>query len=140
MHYHRAYRHGDPHKVATTIRTSNGRRYRTAYRPAHPLASKHGVVYVHRMVLFDTIGPGSHDCHWCGKDLDWLPKGDERAIHVDHLNNVGDDNRPENLVPSCAYCNQTRGAQRRHDELTARGWWAANDTVAITHPRVKRIA
>lgn len=132
MHYHRQYRHGSTNKVATEagITVSLGRRYRTRYKPGHPLASKHGVVYEHRLVLFDTIGYGPHACHWCEAEVDWLPKGDPRCLQVDHLNNDGGDNRPENLAPSCMSCNSGRAIQRRADALRAAGWWSQNDTIA----------
>ncbi len=132
MHYHRQYRHGRLEAQANQagITASNGRRYRSVYRPAHPLAQSNGKVYVHRAVLFDSIGPGPHSCHWCEVELDWLPKGDPAAITVDHLNAVGDDNRPENLVPSCQSCNGARGSQARHDALVAAGWWSEHDTIA----------
>jgi len=134
MHYHRQYRHGsvDKHAPTSGVTVSFGRRYKTTYQPSHPLADKGGRVYVHRMVLYDTLGLGPHPCHWCDKELDWLPKGDERAIQVDHLNHLGDDNRPENLVPACGPCNTARGAQRKHQALLDAGWWSVHDTVANT--------
>ena len=142
MHYHRWYRHGDVNRVATKggVSVSLGRRYRTKYAPSHPLASKHGNVYLHRMVLFDEIGPGPHQCHWCEAEVDWLPKGDPRELHPDHLNDDGADNRPENLVPSCRRCNSLRGTQRRVDAMREAGWWSNNDTVGKLKPRAPRVA
>lgn len=132
MHYHRQYRHGDVNRVANEagITASLGRRYRTKHAPTHPLASKHGVVYVHRMVLFDAIGRGPHACHWCGTEVEWARKGDPRELQPDHLNGDGADNRIENLVPACRRCNTARGGQARHDALRAAGWWSGNDTIA----------
>lgn len=132
MHYHRWYRHGDVNKVAhkSGITASLGRRYTSTYAPDHPLASAHGKVYTHRLVLFDAIGPGPHACHWCETEVDWLPKGDPRSLQPDHLNGDGSDNRIANLVPSCPSCNTTRGSQARSDALRAAGFWSGNDTVA----------
>ena len=132
MHYHRWYRHGSTDKVssAASVSVSHGRLYKTKYNPSHPLASKHGIVYVHRMVLFDAIGHGPHACHWCGTGVDWLPKGTPGELRPDHLNNRGDDNRIENLAPSCAPCNSKRGSQRRAAALKAAGWWSSHDTIA----------
>ena len=132
MHYHRLYRHGrlDAQANVEGVSVSNGRRYRRRRAHGHPLADASGNVYVHRAVLYDSIGPGPHACHWCAAEVDWLPRGDPAAIHVDHLNDMGDDNRPENLAPSCATCNSTRGMQARHDALVEAGWWSVNDTVA----------
>lgn len=137
MHYHRWYRHGSVEKVSheSGITASLGRRYKTRYAPGHPLASKHGTVYVHRQVLYDTIGPGPHPCHWCSKQLDWLPKGYATAIQVDHLNGDGADNIPENLVASCGPCNSTRGSQARAAALRDAGWWSNHDTIAALTSR-----
>lgn len=132
MHYHRWYRHSDPHKVSAKsgVTVSLGRRYQMKYDPRHPLAHANGKVYVHRMVLFDELGPGPHACHWCGAEVDWLPKGDPRELQPDHLNNDGSDNRLENLVPACRACNSQRGSQRRERALRAAGWWSHHDTIA----------
>lgn len=144
MHYHRWYRHGSTDRVATTagITASLGRRYKSVYLPDHPLANKYGQVYEHRVVLHAVIGVGPHSCHWCNRQIDWLPKSDPDHIQPDHLNGLGDDNRPENLVPSCHGCNTTRGLQARADALRAAGWWSHNDTVAALRNggRVDRVA
>jgi hypothetical protein len=132
MHYHRWYRHGDPHRVATeaSVAVSHGRRYRSLYLPRHPLAGSGGRVYAHRAVLYDKIGPGPHPCHWCGALVDWLPKAHPNELQPDHLNGMGDDNRPENLVASCRPCNVGRGNQARGEALRAAGWWSRNDTIS----------
>lgn len=135
MHYHRKYRHGDVSMVGreTDVTNSHGRRYRTIYVPGHELASKHGMAYEHRVVLHEAIGPGEHACHWCGIAVTWsIAPPAVGALSVDHLNGIGDDNRPANLVPSCAPCNSTRGSQGRHRALVAAGFWSNNDTVART--------
>ena len=132
MHYHRWYRHGDPHRTSNSAGVSvrKPRRYRTLHRPSHPLAGAGGRVYAHRAVLYDTIGPGEHDCHWCGRDLDWhAPKGAANKLVVDHLNGHTDDNAPENLVPACGGCNVARGAQERSQALRDTGHWSSHDTI-----------
>jgi hypothetical protein len=77
----------------------------------HPLADKRGLVYLHRMVLYDAIGPGPHRCHWCGKKVRWLigmgPAADG-ALNVDHLDFNPSNNDPSNLVPACNFCNSQR--------------------------------
>jgi len=131
MHYHRQYRHGDPHTVATGVTTGLGRKYRRWYLPAHPLASKNGLVYVHRAVLFRMLGPGEQPCHWCGAPLDWdATTGDPRQLQVDHLDNDGSNNQPGNLVPACHPCNSGRAMAHRHRALTAAGLWSGHDTIA----------
>ena len=131
MHYHRQYRHGSVDRVSTGAPKSGcGRRYQTEIAKGHPLAKAGNKVYVHRRVLFDTIGPGVHQCHWCKAEVEWfLMKNDPRSLHVDHLNDIGDDNRIENLVPSCQRCNGLRAAQRRAVALRERGFWSVNDTI-----------
>lgn len=69
----------------------------------HPLASQFGEVLEHRKVLYDSIGPGEHCCHWCQKTLAW------NEIHVDHLDDDKQNNDPSNLAPSCFKCNIDRG-------------------------------
>lgn len=76
--------------------------YRQLKRPDHPLACATGIVFEHRMVLYDSIGPGPHPCHWCKQLLDW------DDLQADHLNHIRADNRPKNLVPSCPSCNKGR--------------------------------
>jgi hypothetical protein len=133
MHYHRLYRHGDVTKTARAARVtaSKGRRYTAKYDPSHPLANANGKVYRHRAALYDLIGPGSHACHWCGMTVRWdRTRGDADCLNVDHLNGLGDDNRPENLVPSCPACNTGRGSQARSRALRKAGWWSGHDTIA----------
>ena len=71
----------------------------------HPLASEGGGLAEHRKVLYDKIGPGTHPCHWCDVELEW---GGHEGINTDHVNWDKQDNRPENLVPSCRVCNGSR--------------------------------
>ena len=132
MHYHRWYRHGSTDKAswASGLTASHGRRYRYVAAKGHPLAGKNGRAYEHRIVLFNLIGPGEHACYWCMETVQWLPKGEPGALIVDHINGYGDDNRPENLVPSCYSCNTTRGLQARSKVLRKAGWWSNNDTIA----------
>lgn len=77
--------------------------YLTMRAPSHPLAHADGVVRVHRAVLYDAIGPGVHECHWCGQVLTW-----GESLVVDHVDEDTWNNSPENLVPSCRGCNGTR--------------------------------
>jgi hypothetical protein len=141
MHYHRQYRHGSVDRSArsASISVSHGRRYRSLHLPNHPLAGKHGKVYEHRAALYDSIGAGPQPCHWCGTTVRWTStRGDADCLQVDHLNGVGDDNRPDNLVPSCGPCNTTRGVQARSAALREAGWWSRHDTIAGLRGHTRR--
>jgi len=136
-HYHRWYRHGSVDKTARTagISISKGRRYRSHHLPGHPLATPCGRVYDHQVVLYAAIGPGPHPCHWCTRPVRWdAGKAKPDRLTVDHLNDIGDDNRLANLVPSCPTCNTTRAVQAKAAALVAHGWWSNHDTIA----RLKR--
>ena len=141
MYYHRWYRHGSVDKVSrgSGVTVSLGRRYKRMRAVGHPVADANGMAYVHRVVLFDEIGPGPHVCHWCDVEVDWLPRGMPGELQVDHLNNDGADNRAENLVPACRDCNAGRGAQRRMDALRDAGFWSNNDTIAALRSRGRTI-
>jgi hypothetical protein len=89
------------------------RGYLVEDRKRHPVAQRHGKAFVHRVVLYDTIGPGWHPCHRCGTLLSWDYKFPHPlALTVDHLNRDRMDNRPENLAPCCNRCNPRDGARR----------------------------
>lgn len=79
----------------------------------HPLARSAGLLYEHRRVLYDAIGPGPHQCFWCKAAVEWArqakagcPRGN---LVPDHLNGDKADNSLENLVPACNPCNARRG-------------------------------
>ena len=130
MHYHRQYRHGSVHANLQSIRTGTPREYRLISAKGHPLAGVNGRAYEHRVVLFDSIGPGEHECHWCGESVAWGRRGDQRLLVVDHLNNKKGDNRPKNLVPSCVSCNTARALAFRRKVAMKAGAWSVNDTIA----------
>ena len=114
-HYKRWQRHGDPlaGMVWGAARGVSAQGYIVLARPKHPLASPHGKVLEHRMVLFDTIGQGDHPCHWCGKALRWdAHRRQHDALTTDHLDSVKTNNDPSNLVPSCLACNGGRSRRR----------------------------
>jgi hypothetical protein len=135
MHYIRRYRHDDTNKTAVGSGIhKHQRKYHHMYRPGHPLASRNGKVYEHRLVLYDKVGPSPQSCHWCGKRIVWLVAdpiwpNDPRLIFADHLDRDTANNDPDNLVPVCFNCNIARGKAARHEALKAQGWWSGNDTV-----------
>lgn len=140
QHYHRQYRHGDVNRVAVNagVSASHGRKYRVQHLPGHPLAPGSGRVYVHRAVLYDKIGPGTHPCHWCGKAVRWTVGKAPDMLTVDHLDGHGDHNDPANLVPACHKCNSARASAMRSDVLRAAGWWSSHDTIAALRARTRR--
>lgn len=109
MHYKRLMKYGDPLIRVYQPRGSawlNHAGYLRATRPGHPVAGGRGLVFVHRVVLYDKIGPGAHPCHWCGVAVTW-----GIDLYTDHLDFNTINNDPANLVPSCNPCNA--GRQRR---------------------------
>lgn len=101
--------------------------------PGHPLRSRDDLVYPHRDVLFRTIGPGVHLCHWCERRIEWrgvffpgwiVSRTDAHGRHrvdidataeqrpaestVDHLDGRPRNNRASNVVPACRACNFRR--------------------------------
>ena len=107
-HYMRIRRRGtvEKHQPSPTLPHTHG--YVKAYAPDHPLTKRisGNYEYQHRVIFYDAYGEGPFKCYWCGKEVTW------DDMHVDHLNAIRDDNRIENLVASCAICNQRRGQER----------------------------
>lgn len=87
--------------------------YWNVKRPGHPLAVDRGWVREHRVVLYDAIGPGEHDCHWCGTTVAWERTYPEHrdGLVVDHIDEDPSNNDPANLVPSCSSCNIQRSSR-----------------------------
>lgn len=109
-HYARIRRKGhdaDP-KYARRWLSSDG--YVLMPKPAgHPAGGSTGVAYEHRIVLYDAIGPGAHNCHWCKRVVRWEVKRGPEKLVVDHVDSDKQNNDLANLVPSCSPCNYTRG-------------------------------
>lgn len=78
----------------------------------HPTADCRGIVYVHRQVLYDAIGPGWHPCHWCGALVTWRKGFTTDVLVADHVDFDRSNNDRTNLVPSCNICNATRLGNR----------------------------
>jgi hypothetical protein len=71
--------------------------------PDHPVAKARGFAFYHRVVLYDTIGPGEHNCFYCGQSVTWFID-----LECDHKDHDKSNNNPDNLVPCCFGCNRTR--------------------------------
>jgi hypothetical protein len=111
-HFQRWKAHDDPLKLLRRERgtgsiTVHG--YHIVTDHGHPLENARGVL-VHRVVLFDKIGPGEHPCHWCNQPVSWnltFPESPAGLV-VDHLDHDRLNNDSSNLVPSCGQCNIQR--------------------------------
>jgi hypothetical protein len=98
----RRKRRGLPSNYSRPI--SAAKRYLLKSLPGHPLADRLGRVYVHRLVLFQSIGWMSVPCFWCARAVSF---GD-RTLIPDHLDHNRQRNALSNLVPSCNSCNAGR--------------------------------
>lgn len=83
-----------------TLRTDG---YTQIKLPGHPVAKAHGFAYLHRVVLFDKIGYGPHQCFYCLTHVNW-----GYDLEADHKDHNKDNNDPLNLVPCCVACNRAR--------------------------------
>lgn len=110
--YIRIRRAGKPEPPARhyAYRSKHSSGYIVIIDAAHPLAVR-GRVFEHRKVLFASIGPGQHPCHWCATPVEWMKKGTAKrgSLVADHLDGDKANNLITNLVPSCARCNWSRG-------------------------------
>lgn len=68
----------------------------------------------HVLIAYNKYGEGPHSCHWCGHEIEWMfgewagLDAEIRKINVDHLDDDGHNNDPDNLVLSCNSCNTKR--------------------------------
>lgn len=124
-------------------RKASVKRPRRVMAKTHPLADSHGRVALARLNLYEKVGPGTHPCNWCGRELIWKFGIFPDAIVTDHLdwNNTNDD--PENLVVSCHSCNARRAAPGRRtaiqpDELTIPAGKYRTRAIKLVCPRCSR--
>lgn len=109
-HYTRLVRHGDPLVVFPNASPLGDRHVdsatgyvRVKVGSDHPLSRDgHGWVYEHRLVLYESIGPGPQRCHWCERSIGW------DVLVADHLDEAIRNNVAGNLVPACRHCNAFR--------------------------------
>lgn len=111
--------------------------YRNTLLPeGHPLtAGKGRMVSVHKLVLWNKIGPGEHPCHYCSTPVSWdAPRYSPERLETEHLDRDRFNNEPENLVPCCHRCNmQNRSMNVTDDEPWRRhaGGWRIRGNPAV---------
>ncbi|HHJ4504662.1 TPA: HNH endonuclease signature motif containing protein [Raoultella ornithinolytica] len=83
-------------------RTQNAKGYQMIRHPDHPLVMANGFVYEHRKVIYDRYGETLPPCEKCGKAVSW------KTVHIDHIDEVVDNNAESNLRVLCRACNVMR--------------------------------
>lgn len=104
-HYFRMMRYGTYEltrvgKGKTKQRNAKG--YQMLKLPNHPLVMANGYVYEHRKVIWDRHGETLPPCEKCGKEVTW------KTAHIDHIDEVVDNNEESNLRVLCRACNVMR--------------------------------
>ncbi len=94
-------------------------RYKNESRKGHPIASKNGVVAVHRLVVWYKYDGEDTICyHGCGTALYWFTEDRRSKVYVDHLDGNVLNNDEGNVVASCQRCNcRNNGKPKKTDEL-----------------------
>lgn len=105
MHYFRMMRYGtyELTKVGKgKTRQKNAKGYQMLKMPGHPLVMANGFVYEHRKIIYDRYGEVLPPCEKCGKTVTW------KTVHIDHIDEVVDNNDESNLRVLCRACNVMR--------------------------------
>lgn len=104
-HYFRMMRYGTyelTKRGKRKDRTKNSKGYQMINFPDHPLVMANGFVYEHRKVIYDRYGDTLPPCEICGKEVTW------KTAHIDHIDEVVDNNSDSNLRVLCRACNVMR--------------------------------
>ena len=105
MHYFRMMRYGTYELTKNgkgKFRHKNAKGYQMLKIPDHPLSMANGCVYEHRKVVYDRYGETLPPCEKCGKKVTW------KTAHIDHIDEVVDNNADSNLRVLCRACNVMR--------------------------------
>jgi hypothetical protein len=146
MHYMRFYRNGTTNKKwVPSERLNHSQGYVIVYAPEHPLTQSNGRIFEHRKVYYDSVSSTVERCSMCEVPISW------KTCHIDHINDIKTDNRPENLRATCPKCNRGRGAEKmkrfqrlRGNQLTALGMtlspaqWVESGLVQVTGATIRR--
>lgn len=82
MHYYRRYLRGTFAESEKKPRRPTSHGYMLVSKVGHYLAGKSGFFYEHRLVLFEKIGLGPHNCHWCNPEESSILKPENLATSV----------------------------------------------------------
>lgn len=69
---------------------------------------KRGNIWVHREVLYHSIGDGPHLCAQCRTPVTWGAPMSANALICDHIDWDRTNNDPANLQPLCPPCSSRR--------------------------------
>lgn len=148
MHYFRMMRYGtyELTKVGKgKTRQRNGKGYQMLKMPDHPLVMANGFVYEHRKVIYDRHGEALPPCEKCGKTVTW------KTVHIDHIDEVVDNNDESNLRVLCRACNVMRSrvhipehTKKGRSSITFEGItktayeWSRDPRVMVSAPTIIR--
>lgn len=104
MHYFRHMRYGTYELTRKPGREKFTRDdgYVEVKARGHKFSRDNGYAFEHRIVAYTKYGDILPDCEYCKKPLDWT-----NAV-VDHIDEVRNNNHPDNLRPLCSPCNIAR--------------------------------
>ena len=113
--------------------------------PDHPLSMANGCVYEHRKVVYDRYGETLPPCEKCGKEVTW------KTAHIDHIDEVVDNNADSNLRVLCRACNVMRSrvhipehTKKGRTAITFNGEtktateWSRDPRVSVSETSIKR--
>ncbi|HDG1704598.1 TPA: HNH endonuclease [Kluyvera ascorbata] len=148
MHYFRMMRYGtyELTKVGKgKTRQRNAKGYQMLKMPDHPLVMANGFVYEHRKVIYDRHGEALPPCEKCGKTVTW------KTVHIDHIDEVVDNNDESNLRVLCRACNVMRSrvhipehTKKGRSSITFEGItktayeWSRDHRVMVSAPTIIR--
>lgn len=131
VHAHRV-KHFGAHDHPYPNGSLNDKGYRIVSSSGHILGSSQGE---HRLVLFDAIGYGPHQCSYCKCHINWRV-----GLEVDHIDHDRINNDRANLTQSCHKCNSERSVGGRFEKGDARSQSVAAKSAALRKgkPRASR--
>ena len=112
--------------------------------PEHPLAGKRGFAPIHRVVLYDAIGPGPHPCFRCERPLNWYARLPSRRrppdyLVVHHFDGWSLNNSLDNLRPSCGPCNNSEGAKNQEQWAKLRCFELPRKPLKSRYKKLRRV-